>query len=234
MSDCAPARLLPVEEAYELWAPKYDAAPSPLFCLEQRHLVHLLLPTSQCDVVDLGCGTGRWLTWIAALRPRSLIGVDISVAMLERAARALGLNARLVQTDCLSTPLATASADWILASFLLSYVENLKQLAQETARIARPGARVLFSDVHPATREYGWKRTFRCMQQVIEIQTYAYQINDLHGAMEEAGLELEFFSEYCFEDEEKAIFFQAGRPDLYKTVKDLPVLFLASYRRRFR
>jgi hypothetical protein len=50
--------------------------------------------------------------------------------------------------------------------------------------------------------------------------------------MKEAGFELEFLHEHCFEDAEKAIFLQAKRPELYAAVKGLPVLFLASYRRR--
>ena len=232
MSDCAPPRLLPAEEAYQQWAPEYVSAPNPLFCLEERHLAPLLQSTIRCDVVDLGCGTGRWLTRISELQPRSLIGVDISAAMLERAAEALGPRARLVQADCLSTRLVATSADWILASFLLSYVVDLNALAREIARIARPGALVFLSDVHPATNEYGWKRTFRCGREVIEIQTYPYRIRDLHAAMQAAGFEMQSFSEYCFEDEEKVVFLQAGRPDLCEAVEGLPVLMLAGYRRR--
>jgi ubiquinone/menaquinone biosynthesis C-methylase UbiE len=231
LSDRAP-RLLPVEEAYQLWAPEYDSAPNPLFCLEERLLAPLLHSAAHCDVVDLGCGTGRWLEKISTLQPRSLAGVDLSAAMLERAARRLGRNAQLLQANCLHTPLGTASADWILSSFLLSYVSHLDELARETARIARPGALALISDVHPATREYGWKRTFRHDHQVVEIQSHPYQLHNLHAAMKEAGFELEFLHEHCFEDAEKAIFLQAKRPELYAAVKGLPVLFLASYRRR--
>jgi ubiquinone/menaquinone biosynthesis C-methylase UbiE len=232
MSDCATPRLLPVDEAYKLWAPEYDSTPNPLFCLEERHLAPLMQSAALCDVVDLGCGTGRWLTRLSALQPRSLIGVDTSAAMLERAATSLGHKARLVQADCLSTSLSSASSDWILASFVLSYVKDLNQLAREIARITRPGALAFFSDVHPATNEYGWKRTFRCAEQVIEIQTHPYQIQDLHEAMQAADFAMESFSEHSFGDDEKALFFQSGRPDLYEAVDGLPVLFLASYRRR--
>jgi ubiquinone/menaquinone biosynthesis C-methylase UbiE len=171
---------------------------------------------------------------MVALQPRSLIGVDLSPAMLKRAAKAVGQNARLVESDCLKTPLNANSADWVLASFLLSYLGDLNSLARETARIARPDALVVFSDVHPATRGYGWRRTFRCAKEVIEIQTCAYQIDDLHKAMHSTDLDLESFDEYCFGDEEKDIFSHAGRPDLYEMVKDVPVLWIASYRKRCR
>jgi ubiquinone/menaquinone biosynthesis C-methylase UbiE len=231
MSDCAP-RLLSVKEAYQLWAPEYDSVPNPLFCLEERHIAPLLQSAAHCDVVDIGCGTGRWLERIYSLQPRSLTGVDVSSAMLERAARRLGRNARLLQADCLYLPLGASSADWILASFLLSYVVNLRKMACEIARIARPGARILISDVHPATKGYGWRRTFRYAHQLIEIQTHPYQLDDLHVAMQEVGFELTSFNEYSFGDNEKMIFFNARRLKLYEAVKGLPVLLLASYRRR--
>ncbi len=231
MNDCALPRFLPAKDAYQLLAPEYDSAPNPLISLEERHLAPLLHSAAHCDVVDIGCGTGRWLEKFADLDPRSLTGVDVSAAMLERATRRLGRNARLVQGDCLHTLLDTASADWILSSFLLSYIDDLYELARVIARIARSGAFVLISDVHPATKEYGWKRTFRCTNQVIEIQTFPYLLRSLHTAMKDAGFELKYFSEYCFGDDEKLIFSHANRMDLYAAVVGLPVLFLAGYRR---
>jgi len=130
MSDCAQLRLMPVAEAYQLWAPEYDSAPNPLFCLEERYLTPLLNSAAHRDVVDLGCGTGRWLEKICALQPRSLTGVDLSAAMLQQASKRLGRRARLVQEDCLQTTLGADSADWILSSFLLSYVDDLRELAR--------------------------------------------------------------------------------------------------------
>lgn len=232
MSDRAARRLLPVKEAYRLWAPAYDSAPNPLFGLEERHLAPLLPAAARCDALDLGCGTGRWLERISTLQPQSLTGVDLSAAMLQQASRKLGRKARLVQADCLHTRLETASADWILASFLLSYVNDLHELAREMARVARPGASVLLSDVHPATGDYGWKRTFRCAREVIEIRTYPYRLRNLQAAMKNAGFELEFLDEHCFGESEKTIFLHAGRLDLHEAVTGLPVLFLARYLRR--
>jgi SAM-dependent methyltransferase len=224
--------MLSAEEAYQLWAPEYDSAPNPLFDLEVRHLAPLLQSAAHCDVVDLGCGTGRWLERLYPLQPRSLTGVDVSAAMLERAARKLGHNAHLVHADCMHTSLGTSCADWILASLLLSYVEDLNKLAREAARIARPGALLLISDVHPATSVYGWKRNFCCDHKLVEIKTYPYQLHNLRAALNETGFELESLNEYAFEDDDKMIFIHAGRPDLYAAVMGLPVMFLAIYRRR--
>jgi len=231
MSGRSPAELLPVEEAYRLWAPNYDATPNPLLSLERRFLSPLLGSAAGCDVVDLGCGTGRWLTQFETVGARSITGIDISAEMLERASLRAGSSARLIQTDCLNTSLPAASSDWILASFLLSYVADLQAFAKEASRIARPGALVLLSDLHPATRSYGWKRTFRSAQRVIEVQSQSYEIAGMRRAMEKAGFEQVLLHELPFGDQEREIFLDANRPDLFDKVKGLPVLFVAGFRR---
>jgi ubiquinone/menaquinone biosynthesis C-methylase UbiE len=231
MSNCALVQPMQAKEAYRLWAPLYDETPNPLLSLEQRALAPLLASTIGCDVVDIGCGTGRWLTKLAAIKVRSLTGVDLSEEMLERAAAKVDSAVRLIRADCLSTTLVEGSSDWLLASFLLSYVDDLHGFAREVARITRPGAVVLISDVHPATRTYGWKRSFRCGDQVIEIQTHAYQISELQSVMELAGFELMFLQELAFGEEEKEIFVATGRADLFMHVETLPVVMVAGYRR---
>jgi SAM-dependent methyltransferase len=231
MSRFAPQQPMPAREAYRLWAPEYDATPNPLLSLEQRCLAPLTHSAVGCDVVDLGCGTGRWLEQIATVGARSMTGVDVSSEMLEYARTKLGAVAHLVRADCMDTPLAPSSSDWVIASFLVSYISDIHRFAVEAARITRPGALMVVSDVHPATLGYGWKRTFRNALQSIEIQTYPYELPELHNAMEEAGFDSAFFREVLFDQPEKDIFLGAGRPDLFTNVEGLPVLYISGYRR---
>ncbi len=225
------AQCTPVKEAYRLWASQYDATPNPLLSLEQRILAPILPSAAGCDVVDLGCGTGRWLARLANTSPRSITGIDFSEEMLAQASMKLAPGVRLVQADCLVTPLAECSSDWILTSFLLSYVDDLRAFAREAARIARAEGVIFLSDVHPETTNYGWKRTFRASQRVIEIQTHVYQIAGLRQVMEEAGFESMFLQESSFGEEERQIYFDAGRSDLFFQVQGLPVFFVAGFRR---
>jgi ubiquinone/menaquinone biosynthesis C-methylase UbiE len=227
----ASALLLPAEEAYRLLARGYDAAPNPLLSLEERYLAGLLPAMMSCDVVDLGCGTGRWLCRIAGLAPRSLTGIDLSAEMLNEAAKKLTLRTRLIRANCVNTSLADDSVDWLLSSFLLSYIDRPRDFAREAARIARSGARLVLSDVHPATRNLGWKRTFRHEMQLIEIETHAYRVEELHDAMRDAGFVLTSCDDYCFGEEEKIVFDRAERSDLYARVEGKPVLLMATYRR---
>src|SRR5271154_3229526 len=113
------------KDGYRLVSRVYDAEPNPILSLEQRFLERLFPPIKELDVVDLGCGTGRWLTKLAEKAPRSLLGVDFSAEMLLQAKRKLGSTARLVLADCLDIPLPRASADLILCSFVTSYLEKI-------------------------------------------------------------------------------------------------------------
>ena len=55
------ATIVEVEEGYRRWSEVYDDAPNPLLALEERVLGPLLAEVRGERVVDLGCGTGRWL-----------------------------------------------------------------------------------------------------------------------------------------------------------------------------
>ena len=83
MCENASTTSLSAVEGYRAWANSYDRDINPMLALEKRFLETLLPPAVGLDVVDLGCGTGRWLEIFAAMQPGSLLGVDSSVEMLE-------------------------------------------------------------------------------------------------------------------------------------------------------
>src|ERR1700748_2363707 len=71
--------------SFDLWASVYDKQANPLLALEERWLLQLLPDIKNLDVLDAGCGTGRWLSLLASKHPRSLTGVDVSPEMLLQA-----------------------------------------------------------------------------------------------------------------------------------------------------
>ena len=125
---------------FDIWAQVYDEQPNPLLALEQRFLSRMLPDVSGLDVLDAGCGTGRWLQVLASHRPASLVGVDASPEMLRRACAKLGAKSTLRLGGCTALPAQSATADLILASFILSYLDSLDIFARELHRVARPGA----------------------------------------------------------------------------------------------
>ncbi|MBV8674538.1 MAG: class I SAM-dependent methyltransferase [Acidobacteriaceae bacterium] len=223
--------MLDARDAYARWAPSYDDTPNPLTALEERLLVPTVREFSGRDIVDLGCGTGRWLHRLQSIAPRSLAGIDVSSAMLAQAGKKCLLSTRLIEADCTSTPLSSRSADCVLASFVLSYVQDIGRFAAEAARILRPGGALIVSDLHPDTPTYGWRRTFRAAGSVFEVGTFCYTLGSLITEMKVAGLALEQLAEASFGEEEATIFRASGKVEYFQRVASLPVIYIARFSR---
>ena len=104
-------------EGYERWAPSYDRTPNPLLAREERYLVPLLPDLHDKHVLDLACGTGRWLERLLARGAHLGVGVDFSIAMLGIARRKVTLTGRLARADCLRLPFRTSVFDLAVCSF---------------------------------------------------------------------------------------------------------------------
>jgi ubiquinone/menaquinone biosynthesis C-methylase UbiE len=222
-------KLIGTDEAYRHWAPTYDSTANPLLALEQRIAPLAKEMFQGKDVVDLGCGTGRWLSRIEACVPQSLTGVDSSEAMLRQAAQRCLPATRLKQADCAATGLPGQSADCIVASFVVSYVTDLQAFASEAARLLRPNGSIFVSDVHPHGRSYGWRRTVKIAAQSFEIATEEYTLQQLIAAMRGEGFLLTELIEPCFGPQEREIFRRAGKSAAYNDVEAKPVIYWAHF-----
>src|SRR5271165_3696019 len=209
---------LDAQQAYACWAPTYDETPNPLLALEERSLAPMMSSFFAKDMVELGCGTGRWLQRLEKAGLKSLAGVDISDAMLAEAKRKCLPSTSVIHSDCTTTTLPDHGADCILASFILSYVQDLRKFADEAARILRPAGTIIVSDLHPNTSSYAWRRTFSKAGRLFEIATFRYSLPELVNAMSAAGFMLEGMHEPSFGEEEAVIFRQNDMLDHFRKV----------------
>ncbi|MBT9332350.1 class I SAM-dependent DNA methyltransferase [Paracidobacterium acidisoli] len=224
----SPTRLT-AEHAYRLWAPWYDSAANPLLTLEERCLTPVLERFAKGHIVDLGCGTGRWLRRLEQMEPASLTGVDASAAMLAEAHKKSLRSTTLLHSDCTATPLFKNSADLLLSSFVLSYLSDLERFAREARRIVRCGGWLVLSDVHPNAASYGWRRSFRTPEGLFEMETYSYDFAELFHVMACSGFRLEEMNEPCFGAEEEEIFRLAGKPDIFLQFRLVPAIYWARF-----
>jgi SAM-dependent methyltransferase len=193
-------------EGYRAWAATYDDAPNPVTSLLNRHLEEFVGDTRGKCVVDVGCGTGRWVSRLGA------VGVDLSFEMLARG------NGRVAQGDARALPFRDGVADVVLCTLMLGYVWPVGDVMKEMARVAR--GVVIVADLYPGV---GWKRTFGS----VEIENREYSL----GELEVEGLRLENSRELFFGNEERGIYQSAGRMDLFERVKANPVLWMRRWRR---
>ncbi len=220
-------------DVFDAWAQVYDEQPNPLLTLEQRFLSRMLPDVSGLDVLDAGCGTGRWLQLLAQRRPASLIGVDTSPQMLQCASAKLGATSTLRLGSCAALPVRNAAADLVLASFVLSYLENVDVFARELHRVMRPGATVFLTDMHPDTAaSCNWKRSFRANGVSEYLQSNGQSIRWITDAFQACGFELLTRVEPSFESQEKTTFAQNGKLDSYESSANLPAIYILQLRKQ--
>ena len=121
-----------------------------------RALGHLLPPL---DVADVGCGEG-YLTLETARWARSVIGIDRSGDVLTRA-KALATrrqvkNVEWKKGDLARLPLRDGSVDVAMLSQSLHHATDPGRTIAETARILRPGGRLLILDLRE--HDQAWVR----------------------------------------------------------------------------
>ncbi|MCX5107367.1 methyltransferase domain-containing protein [Streptomyces sp. NBC_00378] len=104
-------------------------------------------------VLDAGCGTGRALPALrAAVGPQgTVVGVDLTVAMLEAAVRTgRHREGMLLLADVARLPLRSRTLDAVFAAGLISHLSHPGPDLAELARVVRPGGRLAL--FHPIGR----------------------------------------------------------------------------------
>ena len=222
---------LPVAEGYERWAPIYDDAPNPLLAREERHLLPLLLDLHHKRILDLACGTGRWLERLITQSGMSGVGIDSSVAMLRVAKKKDAITGQLARADCESLPLPTAVFDLAICSFALGHVRELGSVVRELARVTKPGADVFVSDLHPEAYARGWRVGFRDESAAVQIEMLPRAAEDIVQVFCSSGFKCVAHMALCLGDPEKPIFMRAGKIQVFADVCQLPAVLFCHFRR---
>lgn len=218
-------------EGYERWAPTYDDAPNPLLAREERYLLPLLGDMSKKSVLDLACGTGRWLERVAARGSKSAVGIDRSSAMLRVARRKDGIRQRLVEAASENLPFSTASFDLAICSFALGHIEDLEAMVHELARVVRLGADVFVSDLHPEAYQRGWRVGFRDGAAAVQIEMRSRSVEKIVEAFCSNGFECRTHVTLFLSEPEEPLFAKAGKSHLFAESCRLPAVLVCRFRR---
>lgn len=217
------------DAAFAAWAHIYDSQANPLLALEERYLTRLLPRLDGKDILDAGCGTGRWLQKFARLgSPRSLHGVDSSADMLSVARSKHVKTASLVMAQLPALPLPSDSIDLALCSFTLSYICDIDSFTQNIARVIRYGGDIFIVDMHPDTaRKLNWTRGF---DTNVQLSYEERSVETIIAAMAEKGFRLAGFYEPIFGQPEQVIFETCGRLPAYRQAIGKPPIYILHFR----
>jgi SAM-dependent methyltransferase len=213
-----------VQEGYERWAENYDQTPNPLLALEERYLRKVLSDGVGSSVLDLGCGTGRWLTRLLACGAGTVVGIDLSAAMLKVARGTAGIRNRLVLADGLQLPFRTSVFDFVLSSFALNHIQHLESLARELARTLKSRGRLLICEMHPEAYARGWRPGFRDERSAVRIDTVSHSTESIVSGFRSHGFACVELCNLFFGEPERAIFLGAGKGDTFKAACDVPAI----------
>lgn len=190
-------------EGYDRWAPVYDAYDNPLVALEGPVVRRLVGDPRGLRVADVGCGTGRHALRLLAAGAE-VTGVDFSTGMMD-ALRAKGppTSLRLVEHDLRhGIPLPADAFDVVLCCLVLEHLSSPAAMLAEMARIGRPGARIVVTDLHPQWTRQGLHARFREAEGAdkLQIEGQTHSISDYVMAGVRAGLRLEEIGEHVVDD----------------------------------
>jgi ubiquinone/menaquinone biosynthesis C-methylase UbiE len=105
-------------------------------------------------VLDLGCGSGVYSVLFAA-RGAEVTALDLSPSMIALAgdkARERGLKIDFRVADvCEPLPFGDCDFDLVFTATALHYVEDLKRVFSETARVMKRDGRLIASVLHPVS-----------------------------------------------------------------------------------
>jgi malonyl-CoA O-methyltransferase len=183
---------LPARQAYALWADAYPPTPhNPLMHAEQAVMAPVICSTSPARALDVGTGSGRYMSLLAATGARLVVGVDFSLPMLTRASGPADQRRPRVCGDARWRPFRDASFDVVTAGLMVGDVADLTAWIVEMSRVLAPGGHLVYSDFHPTWAAQGWRRTFRTASgRAVELTYHARSIAEHMKRLEACGFEV--------------------------------------------
>lgn len=215
-------------EAYDKWAPTYDAQPDNLMLALDEQIFSRLLHHICCKdkmVVDIGCGTGRHWDKILSQHPCKLIGYDVSAGMLERLQHKYpqALTQLIIRDQILYAE--TLPAEVLICTLALAHIKKPNLAMQQWRRILKAGAEILLTDYHPETLALGGDRTFVYQGRSLAIKNYVHPIEKVKQYARENGFEILDFLESRIDPIVKPYYEKQGALGVYERFKGAGIIY---------
>jgi SAM-dependent methyltransferase len=144
------------------------------------------------DVLDVGCGTGLWLTAQRTHYPDAPVrwtGLDPSAGML-REAREKAPDLDLVHAFAEAMPFAANAFDYVYSSFVYHHFADKDAAFDEIARVLRPHGTFRIRHIDPEHMPGWW--VYRYFPKTRDLDDLRFWANErLHDAFEQRGFDVE-------------------------------------------
>ncbi|MEO1451404.1 MAG: class I SAM-dependent methyltransferase [Bacteroidota bacterium] len=123
---------------------------TPNSLLEKPVIDELIGSVSGLNILDIGCGDGRYGAELMQKGAVHYTGIDSSTRMIQRAASLHQEPAMTFEVEMVEGYVyPTASFDLVLSRLVLHYVADLQSVFQQIYQSLRPGGRFVASVEHP-------------------------------------------------------------------------------------
>ncbi len=167
MISSTPKLANPIVETYSRLAEHYDDEPNLHSCWGQaadKALASVRLKDDYQLILDVGCGTGRALAWLASKAKPGVqfVGIDPAENMRKLALQRVQRfrDVRIWDGSFEHIPLETGSVDYLFSIFAFHWTTDPEAAVREVQRVLRPGAEMdLFFIGRDNGREFIQKTT---------------------------------------------------------------------------
>ncbi len=177
-------------DAYALWADSYPPeAHNSLMKIEEQAMLVLLPELKNKIVLDLACGSGRYILRAKEQGASAVYGLDFSLPMLSRAHN---ISDRLVLGDMTALPFESDSIDVVICGLSIGHIRDLMPVYREISRVLAPNGVMVCSDIHPFGQLVGWKRQFQASNKhQYSVEHHFHLYNEYHVACTSNQLTIE-------------------------------------------
>ena len=131
-----------IQSAYSRYSGVYDVVFGAVFKPGRHAAINALNSQPQDRILDVGVGTGLSLPMYRD--DVKVVGIDISVEMLEKARSRIAQNAitqveSILEMDAQDMAFADNSFDSVVAMYAVSVVPDLNRMFDEVHRVCKPG-----------------------------------------------------------------------------------------------
>jgi len=176
---------------YDRWAASYDSEPNALVSATSWVLDRAPLGCADCDVLELGSGTGRNGQRVIADGARSYTGLDGSRGMLGMAMqRYADPRISFAEVDLLAPWTTSKQFDFALVVLVLEHLPIIDPLFVSLARALKPGAKVRIVELHPERIAAGSFAHFREGSTNVQFASVAHSVPMLCATFDAVGFDV--------------------------------------------
>ena len=183
-------------EAYDRWSASYAAEANPIKNLSDTLVEKFLPDLANKNILDAGCGTGKFCSLAEQKHAAKIVGLDLSSKMIAHANKQC-TKAILTCGDISVTPIETNFYDVIICALVLGHVKELKPPLTNLLNGLKINGLLIITDFHPFLTMMKSKRTFKdqASGKLFEVAHHLHLLDEYFRIVAECNARIDVFEE---------------------------------------